>query len=606
MKKITKLLMLAVVALGVTFTACNNDLPEGPKSPDEKDFNTHMSVSLKLDANSGSARSTSETDNDEDYNYVGEWAGADAIDNIVIYLVDDAVQREEFSSADYDIENDVYLKPKASAAFKTVAGVKTVYVVINENALVNAELTGATASGFAAAYAGILELENSGTDATVATSASKLAELKTVAGEPVKDLIVMTTVKPHTIDIKANITKDETINANRGDVALNRASVDVERAAARVLVTINDALLTTAQVKDRVSGDVLGELTNITWTVAQGENKLYLQRKDSPVKWETPSYAWIPSVAGNNFATQAGDRYDYSALFLKDTGTSYAHNGTAITAKGALYEDTPESGDKDAGLIGGRSVANGIFILPNTHAHADAPATDGEYTGGYNKGNTAYVLVRATYTPQSVIDAEYDVDEKATGDNLTARDGVEGETFYLGADGNYYSSSQAAYNATKNAMMTKYENGKVLYYAWVNPDDKAKPYNSSVLRNNIYHINVTGFGSIGTNWNPLFPEGENTPMIPNPGYDPDQPEGPDNPKEIPNPEYDPEKTKNPDPKPIPEPVIDPEDPDNPIDPEEPENPIDPDDPLTTPETWMSVDMTVLQWKVHSYDIELEF
>lgn len=596
MKKISKLLMLAVVALGVTFTACNNDLPEGPTSPDEKDYNTHMSVSLKLDANSGSARSTSENDNDEDYNYVGEWAGADAIDNIVIYLVDDAVQREEFSSADYDIENEVYLKPKASAAFKTVAGVKTVYVVINENALVKAELTGASATGFPAAYAGILELENSGTNnATVVTSASKLA---TVNNDD-KDVIVMTTVKPHTIEIKANITKEETLSANRGDVALNRASVDVERAAARVLVTISDLAAGTSsyEVKDRVSGDVIGTLTNITWTVAQGENKIYLQRQDTPVKWATPSYDWVPSATGD-FITEAGGKYDYSPLFLTD-GTSTTHNGVKIESKTTIGSGT-------AGDIGGQSVAKGIFIVPNTHAYADAPATDGEYTGGYNKGNTAYVLVRATYVPKVIYGQVYNGDDLVNEVEIDT-DYDSGDTFYLGSDGKYYSSAQAAYTATKNTMMTKYVDGKVLYYAWVNPDQTKSPYNSSVLRNNIYHINVTGFGSIGTNWNPLYPEKpDRNEKIPNPNYDPNEPESPDNPKEIDNPNYNPDP-KNPDPKPIPEPVKDPENPDEPEVPtEEPENPIDPEDPLTTPETWMSVDMTVLQWKVHSYDIELEF
>lgn len=588
MKKISKLLMLAVVALGVTFTACNNDLPEGSKSPDEKDYNTHVSVSLKLDANSGSARSTSENDNDEDYNYVGEWAGADKIANVWVYLVSDAdVQIQKFEAGDYTSTDGVYLEPKK--AIKTTAGVKTVYVVINQTDEIETLLATATQANFKDTYAAALELENSSTDATVSTSASKLAE---VVNE--KDQIVMTTVEPHTIDIKANITEQETLSANKGGVGLNRASVDVERAAARVLVTINDALLTTAEVKDRVSNAVIGTLTDITWTVAQGENKLYLQRKDSPVKWETPSYAWIPSESGNDFNTDAGELYDYSGLFFND---GLSHNGAKISAKGEI---TSDKNNTNAGVIGGVSVSKGMFILPNTHKYAAAPTEDDAYAGGYNKGNTAYVLIRATYTPKSVIDAEYD-GVKPTGDNLTARTGVAGETFYLGADGKYYSSSQAAYNATKNTMMTKYENGKVLYYAWVNPDDAKKPYNSSVLRNNIYHINVTGFGSIGTNWNPLYPEDPDYPTKDNPNFDPEKPVGPDNPTKIPD--VDP---KNPDPKPIPESVVDPKDPTDPVDPEEPENPIDPEDPLTTPETWMSVDMTVLQWKVHSYDIELEF
>jgi len=101
----------------------------------------------------------------------------------------------------------------------------------------------------------------------------------------------------------------------------------------------------------------------------------------------------------------------------------------------------------------------------------------------------------------------------------------------------------------------------------VNPDNVPDWYNSPVLRNNIYHIHITGFKTIGTNWNPLFPE------------DPDNPGSP-------------EEGGNPDPKPN-VPGVD-----------EPENPVDPEDPLTTPETWMSVDVTVLPWLIHSYDVDL--
>ena len=109
-----------------------------------------------------------------------------------------------------------------------------------------------------------------------------------------------------------------------------------------------------------------------------------------------------------------------------------------------------------------------------------------------------------------------------------------------------------------------------MYYAWVNPDAIPNWYNSPVLRNNIYHIHITGFKTIGTNWNPLYPE------------DPEHPNGPGN------------TPLNPDPKPTP----------GPGEPTEPVNPIDPTDPLTTPETWMSVDVTILPWQVHSYGVDL--
>lgn len=101
----------------------------------------------------------------------------------------------------------------------------------------------------------------------------------------------------------------------------------------------------------------------------------------------------------------------------------------------------------------------------------------------------------------------------------------------------------------------------MLNYAWLNPDSLTEPLNSPVVRNNIYHINITGYSRLGYNWNPLYP-----------GEDPDT----DNPS-------------NPDPKPG--------------NPDEPDIPIDPIDPLTPEETYMSVEVTVTDWWVHSYNIE---
>lgn len=107
---------------------------------------------------------------------------------------------------------------------------------------------------------------------------------------------------------------------------------------------------------------------------------------------------------------------------------------------------------------------------------------------------------------------------------------------------------------------TEYVKGKVLYFAFVNPDKVKKTLDAPAYRNNIYHIGVTAFKTIGTNWNPLYPE------------DPDK-----------------ENPKNPDPKPKGDPST---------------PPYTPGDKNTPDETYMAVDVTVIPWNVHSYDIEL--
>lgn len=142
---------------------------------------------------------------------------------------------------------------------------------------------------------------------------------------------------------------------------------------------------------------------------------------------------------------------------------------------------------------------------------------------------------------------------------------TSGADFFVGANGKFYTTAANAVDPAKGGVtgqsVAKYVKGKVLYYAWVNPDAVPAWYNSPVIRNNVYHIHITGFKNLGTNWNPLYPENPDTT---NPS--------------------------NPDPKPSVPGVT------------EPENPIVPTDPLTTSETWMSVDVKVLPWKLHSYSV----
>lgn len=538
MKIINKIFLIGAVAIGLV--ACSNDEIDA-NQPDNGKANTHVSVTLKLGKG---LSSRAVENNDEDYNYIGKWAGADVIKDVSVYVIDGAaVTRHPFKvGPDYTqtngADNTVVLTPNESAAIKTTAGGKTVYVVINENTEIETTLNSASPSTFAKAYEETA-LKLASVNSTATTSASQLAEV-----EGTKDYIVMTNVKPATIDVKPGITQAASIKEGNA----NQASLEVERTVARVLVTIAESF--TSEIKDK-AGVTLGKITTPTWVLAQGEQSLYVQRKTN---WATPEFTWIPGDGTADFEAVAGSKYDYSGLFENLTN---GFGGTTLA---------PGAKPDGAGGIGGASVGAGKFILATTHNYA---AADAAYAGGYKKGNTAYVMVRAKFTPTVLADEG------------TLTDG----TFWYGANGKFYSSAENVLDAAKNGVpgqtAAKYEGGKVLYYAWVNPDEVAKPYNSPVLRNNIYHIHITGFKTIGTNWNPLFPE--------NPERELEDPSKPYHPTDNPY-----KEKENPDPKPTPDPKG----------PEEPTNPIDPEDPLTTPETWMSVKVSVLPWKVHSYEVEL--
>lgn len=308
--------------------------------------------------------------------------------------------------------------------------------------------------------------------------------------------VIMMTGKSASTFIAPDITAQAVSNG------ANRIKVQATRIASRVIVTSTAA----ADMVDE-NNVKIGTVSNVTYSVAQGTNQVYFTSQPDYLTWGT---SYVPALG--DYATEATKYYDYSDLSTP----------TAVPAK-------PTAAD------GYKSLA-GKFLFENTHTEGDVK------TSQYKKGNTAYVLVKAKFTPEA----------SAIADGGTLTNG----TFYVGGtDGKIYSSKEAAQAAVQNQKVALYEGGKMLQYAWLNPDDLSKPMNSPVVRNNVYHINITAFKKIGYNWNPLDP-----------------------------------KPDNPDPKPG--------------NPDEPEPPIDPIDPLSPEETHMSVDISVLNWTVHSYDIEL--
>ena len=521
--KVNKLFLSAAVILGLGFTGCSNDddVPSGEKG------NTNVSVTLKMSA--GSQTKALPTD----YNYIGEWAGKDDIKTVTVYLVDGSSvtskSLEVGTGKDYEkivSGSDITLVPKTvNAAIKTTAGTKKVYVLVNGTTEVLNKLAKTPVAEFEDAYTKLpFKSENSGTMTTVSTSADKLA----VKNGTTDEKIVMTNVEPMTIDVLPNVTDAETLD---GTAPKNRVRLNVERAVARVMVST----AATTYTVPSAGGSPLGEISDIRWVLAQGENSLYIQRK---ADYATPNFGFIPTDA--TYAAEAGEKYDYSGLFENYVAANQ-FGGTPVATM-ADYATDP-FGKVTAEL---NAQLSGKFILPTTHEYGAGAASK------YKKGNTAYVLIRAKFTPAAA----------AFADGLVYTPGAD---FFVGANGKFYTTAANAVDPAKGGVtgqsVAKYVKGKVLYYAWVNPDAVPAWYNSPVIRNNVYHIHITGFKNLGTNWNPLYPENPDTT---NPS--------------------------NPDPKPSVPGVT------------EPENPIVPTDPLTTSETWMSVDVKVLPWKLHSYSV----
>ncbi|MDR0976767.1 MAG: Mfa1 family fimbria major subunit [Prevotellaceae bacterium] len=293
--------------------------------------------------------------------------------------------------------------------------------------------------------------------------------------------------------INAGVTSDQV----KGGA--NHITLSVERLVSRVIVTASPNIVENSAA--------LGTFSNIQYSVAQGSKAIYLLPRTVDGKYLTPAYDYIPD---SEYIRTAASYYCYEDI---QTPTDVPAN-PATTNDPMAYLNI-----------------EGKFMLENTHA-------------AYHKGNTAYVLVRAKFAPHAA---------SIKDGGALAADG----TFYVGgSDGLIYSSLAAATDPTTGTAYQSvytYTGGKVLYHAWVNPDDLSAPTAAPTVRNNIYHININSFKTLGVNWNPLTPD-----------------------------------INNPDPQPGGN---------------EPPSPIAPEDPLSSVDTYMSVDIEVKNWIVNSYDID---
>ena len=511
--------LLGLLTIGlVALTSCKKE-PEKPQN----EGTTYVSVAIGLKADGLRA-----DDDKNNYSPKGQWNGKDAIETVDVYVVSKGeVAFGQYTKDDFTItaatdDNNITIKP--NKAIVTTPGKKEVYVLLNATDDVRALLKESLPNNFHAAY-------NKAIDNMTTANVAKTDDTK-------GDIIMMTNAADCEVDVEDGITEAQALDA---DNPQNRAHVKVQRVVARVLLT------TTAEKYEikYPDGKLMGEITNITYSVAQGEKAFYLsQHKDDQGLILTPAYNFMPIAATDpskltNYADQA-KMYDYSDLEKKDREAIVATNLA------------------DAIAIGQQSLKQSVFMFEANHLSGAAGQTYANYTGKFRRANTPYVLVRAKFTPKMF----------ANDEEKTAYNNGDG-TFYLGEDGLIYADNKTTDDTTTPAKKIrpeqkyyKYEKGKVLYVAFVNPDDmgQGKTLNAPVFRNNIYHISVKGFKKLGMNWNPLYPE------------DPDT--------------TDP---KNPDPKPKDDPYV---------------PPFTPNDLNSQKETFMAVDVTVIPWNVHSYGIEL--
>ena len=588
MKKQFFVAAMALV-LGAGFTACSSDdLNVKPGTEVNQKATTYMSVSFVLPtANSTRAAADGQDDADPKFNNVGKWAGKDKIEKVNVYVFNAAGTLEAaptYNAAQLSFaqvsSGSAEAKVTPNSAFKVTPGQKTVYVVVNPTTaaetLLNATVNTTTLAAFKAAY------ESS--NLVFAKASTRTADYttgdETNAGEIAKvdndkDIILMTG-KAEEPTIADNVSAAEAVSGVK-----NRTDLTVQRAVARVLVSTT---ATSFNVKGINPNDGSTEndavvVSDLTYVVGQGENKFYFLQKDNGgndgAAFTTPAFAQVPSNDDywtTDFQTSyntVGANYDYSGLWKNTAGATAKVKGITVPNRTAFSSSaTTELGNVTTDL---NAALKGEFVLPTLHKYNTDRAQS-----NYRKGNTAYILVRGYLTPKYVVDASGAV---VSGSTLAANADV-----YVGANGVFYADKTCVQDPAKHGVAGQtaqlYKGRKVIYFVWINPDTvDGKAVNSPVIRNNIYHVQIKGIAKIGANWNPLVPT-PNVPTTPGQPVDPNDPHNPVN-----------DNPNNPDPRP-----------DNPLEPKDP--PVDPKDPLTSKETWMSVNVNILPWAVHSYEVEL--
>ena len=487
---------------------------------------TYMTAAFLLSTPPNSAKESAEDKQDQsnpEFNHIGTWMGKDWIENATVIVfngtADDATfeKKQDYQHNQLTVErvDGKNTKVKTKEAFTISTGDKTVFMVCNSNSITTTYLDeklvqGLTLKDFRNAVLSLPAGQASVYNTEQGNVADNIAEEVTKEGKSYDQILL--TGETNAITIKPGISKDK---AERFED--NIAKMNIQRAVARVVVTGPSSF----QIRAKNPTTGLEEenaltISELTYVVAQGEKKLYLtQQANNDVKkngaaFTTPAFDQIPQIAPfwttefREDYKKVGAFYDYSGL-LKNTA-GYDHNqGIKVEAKDYV----------------GTYDLRGEFVLPTLHKYVDRNAFFALDKTGYRKGNTAYVLVRGYLKPKYWIDENGNVAEGALDDNVT--------DLYLGDNGVFYVNQDHVRDILKHGVGGQsarlFKNRQVLYWVWLNPDNMAKPVNSPVIRNNIYHINIKSIDRLGGNWNPLVPDGINNPN-PFPNDNPFEPKTP--------------------------------------------------------------------------------
>ena len=577
-----------ILALGAGFTACSSDdlNVKEQKEVGGKEATTYLTYTFSVpasgtratnvDASPAAPGAAAEATDDAQggttpgHNYVAVYQGNDAIKNVTAYVFagdNGAAKLEATQSLDatgFDYVNDeggkTVIKPKKG--IHVTVGKKKVFLVVNPSTDATNMLKDLkTLADFETAYNSdaltftgrTAEDAVATAGAAVKTAADEIATVGTGTAGTEKSYIMMTGA-PVVREVSANVDEATTVAEAVSSQNNNRFHFEVKRAVATVTISTKQEsynIIGDDPTQDGLQNVTVATLSQLTFSEAQGEQKLYFSQQAAPTAdagstYKTPAYSFVPTTDAEYANAKA--KYEYNGLWRVNTTNAKNTKGFVVPVR---TEGVLTSNDAQT------FVAQNVHVpfLPATHKWVK----DG---GTYKEGNTAYVLVRAYITPKFVYKLN------AAGDGVEVDAAWNADDVFYGDDGKFYATNEAAQKAIKLAKKddnatqnVKFYKGRIcLYTVWINPDKTDKTWkNAPTTRNNIYHVSINSITTLGESYNPLVPG--------------DFP--------------------NPDPKPTPK-----------ESPNEGPNPHKPNQNISPDQTWMSVDTEVVRWSIHSYGVDL--
>lgn len=535
-----------ILALGAGFTACSNDdLGRQEGKEVARNADTYMTVSFTL-PKANTTRATTAADGQDkpnpDFNHIGTWQGNDKISKVAIYVFGGNTATSTLEALQV-VNNPTVSTVGGKVLVRPQNAFKVSAGQKTVFVVVNptAETDAHLNATTGTTTLGAFTAQYTTTALALTAATGATVAEKVAYKDGTDDVITMTGASAED-NIVAGVSASDAVGGVKNNVSLS-----VQRVVAGVHVSTKAPSYSfkgNNPEDNQLTTDFV-TVSDLSYVVAQGEKSFYLlQQLNANAATEGAAYT-TPSytyVPNNDYNTQAVSYYDYSGLQRNELGRKTDGLALQTLAAHELTNLTP-------------TLNKSVFLLPVVHKFDAGDRT----VSGYRKGNTPYVMVRGYLTPKKYVKADGSID---LGTNL----GETADLYYGETSGFFYADASAAVDATKHGVVgqkvRKFTKRVVLYWAWLNPD--TNDINSPVIRNNIYNIHITGINNLGGNWNPLVPN---------------DPTNPNNPV-------------NPNPKPG----------DNPNEPDTP--PVDPNDPLTLDKTWMSTNVTVLPWQVHSREIEL--